>query len=71
MKPHGPDVIRFGSLPCSLPGYGRRPVRPGPIARGPGPGILVDEAAVHDADKQGHAWRSPIRRYPDRSFAEW
>ncbi|TQS10157.1 hypothetical protein FLX07_03850 [Microbispora bryophytorum] len=67
MKPHGPDVIRFGSLPCA----GRRPVRPGPPPGVRGPGILVDEAAVHDADKQGHAWRSPIWRYPDRSFAEW
>ncbi|GAB3037208.1 galactonate dehydratase [Parafrigoribacterium mesophilum] len=38
---------------------------------GPGLGIEVDEAAVRTADKHGHAWRSPVWRHPDGSFAEW
>ncbi|MEB4614564.1 galactonate dehydratase [Leucobacter sp. M11] len=37
----------------------------------PGLGIEVDEAAVRRADATGHAWRSPIWRHDDGSFAEW
>lgn len=37
----------------------------------PGLGIDVDEAAVREADKSGHAWRGPVWRHPDGSFAEW
>ena len=38
---------------------------------GPGLGIEIDEAAVRAADKVGHAWRGPIWRQPDGTFAEW
>ncbi|USX55233.1 galactonate dehydratase [Lentzea sp. HUAS12] len=43
------------------------------IARptGPGLGVEVDEAAVRRAAETGHAWRSPIWRHDDGSFAEW
>ncbi|MFI7450116.1 galactonate dehydratase [Nonomuraea sp. NPDC049714] len=37
----------------------------------PGLGIEVDEQVVRAADKAGHAWRGPIWRHPDGSFAEW
>ncbi|MET9296710.1 galactonate dehydratase [Streptomyces sp. NPDC003077] len=37
----------------------------------PGLGVEVDEAAVRSADARGHAWRSPVWRYADGSFAEW
>jgi galactonate dehydratase len=37
----------------------------------PGLGITVDEAAVRAADRTGHAWRNPLWRHPDGSFAEW
>ncbi|WP_020390420.1 galactonate dehydratase [Kribbella catacumbae] len=37
----------------------------------PGLGITVDEAAVREADKKGHAWRNPIWTHDDGSFAEW
>lgn len=37
----------------------------------PGLGISVDEAAVRRADRTGHAWRNPVWRHPDGSFAEW
>ncbi|MCC2032649.1 galactonate dehydratase [Microbacterium allomyrinae] len=37
----------------------------------PGLGIEVDETAVRDADARGHAWRGPIWRHTDGSFAEW
>lgn len=37
----------------------------------PGLGIEVDETAVRSADKKGHAWRNPVWRYEDGSFAEW
>lgn len=37
----------------------------------PGLGIEVDEAAVRDVDKRGHAWRTPNWRYSDGSLAEW
>ncbi|MFI7640767.1 hypothetical protein [Nonomuraea sp. NPDC049400] len=38
---------------------------------GPGLGIDVDEAAVRSAAEQGHAWRPPLLRHSDGSFAEW
>lgn len=38
---------------------------------GDGLGIDVDERAVRAADKRGHAWRGPIWRHSDGSFAEW
>ena len=38
---------------------------------GPGLGIEVDEQVVRAADKRGHAWRGPVWRHPDGSFAEW
>jgi galactonate dehydratase len=38
---------------------------------GPGLGIEVDEAQVRRAAEHGHAWRSPIWRRADGSFAEW
>ncbi|MFI6094366.1 galactonate dehydratase [Lentzea sp. NPDC051213] len=43
------------------------------IARptGPGLGVEVDEVAVRRAAEIGHAWRSPIWRHDDGSFAEW
>ncbi|SEG82266.1 galactonate dehydratase [Actinacidiphila yanglinensis] len=37
----------------------------------PGLGIDVDEAAVRAADRSGHAWRNPVWRHADGSFAEW
>lgn len=40
------------------------------IARPTGPS-LGDEPAVRRAAESGHAWRSPIRRHDDGSFAEW
>ncbi|WP_411093401.1 galactonate dehydratase [Streptomyces sp. 049-1] len=37
----------------------------------PGLGVTVDEAAVRAADRTGHAWRNPVWRHADGSFAEW
>jgi galactonate dehydratase len=37
----------------------------------PGLGVTVDEAAVRAADRAGHAWRNPVWRHDDGSFAEW
>ncbi|ADD39767.1 galactonate dehydratase [Stackebrandtia nassauensis] len=45
-------------------GHVARPTRPGL-------GITIDEAAVRAAAEHGHAWRSPVWRHPDGSFAEW
>lgn len=42
-----------------------------PIPEGPGLGVIVDEAAVREADKERHRWRNPIWRNEDGSFAEW
>lgn len=42
-----------------------------PIPEGPGLGVIVDEAAVREADKERHRWRNPIWRHQDGSFAEW
>jgi galactonate dehydratase len=38
---------------------------------GPGLGIEVNEDAVRAAASEGHAWRSPVLRHSDGSFAEW
>ncbi|HEV7167988.1 MAG TPA: galactonate dehydratase [Micrococcaceae bacterium] len=38
---------------------------------GPGLGIEIDEQAVREADRRGHAWRSPVWRHDDGSYAEW
>ncbi|ASN50807.1 galactonate dehydratase [Sinomonas sp. R1AF57] len=38
---------------------------------GSGLGLEIDEAAVRDADRRGHAWRGPVWRHPDGAFAEW
>ncbi|WP_225755432.1 galactonate dehydratase [Actinotalea sp. Marseille-Q4924] len=38
---------------------------------GPGLGIEIDETAVRAADARGHAWRGPVWRHADGSFAEW
>ncbi|WP_425864997.1 galactonate dehydratase [Arthrobacter sp. TWP1-1] len=38
---------------------------------GAGLGIEIDENAVREADKRGHAWRGPVWRHSDGSFAEW
>lgn len=45
----------------------------GHIARleAPGLGVEVDEEAVRRADRTGHAWRNPVWRQDDGSFAEW
>ncbi|MER6005618.1 galactonate dehydratase [Nonomuraea sp. NPDC051941] len=37
----------------------------------PGLGIEIDDQAVRAADKKGHAWRSPVWRHRDGSYAEW
>ena len=42
-----------------------------PVPEGPGLGVEIDEDAVREADKDRHAWRNPIFRNKDGSFAEW
>jgi galactonate dehydratase len=37
----------------------------------PGLGITIDDTAVRDADRRGHAWRNPVWRHEDGSLAEW
>jgi galactonate dehydratase len=37
----------------------------------PGLGVTVDEVAVRRAATRGHAWRNPVWRHADGSFAEW
>jgi len=37
----------------------------------PGLGVDIDEKAVRRAAEAPHAWRSPVWRHPDGSFAEW
>jgi galactonate dehydratase len=37
----------------------------------PGLGVTIDESAVRAADRAGHAWRNPVWRHADGSFAEW
>ncbi|MFK3983473.1 galactonate dehydratase [Micromonospora sp. NPDC050397] len=53
-----PEPFRF------VDGHIRRP-------EAPGLGITVDEAAVRAAAREGHAWRNPVWRHDDGSFAEW
>ncbi|RKR92349.1 galactonate dehydratase [Micromonospora pisi] len=53
-----PEPFRF------VNGHIRRP-------EAPGLGITVDEAAVRAAAREGHAWRNPVWRHDDGSFAEW
>ncbi|RDI35023.1 galactonate dehydratase [Lentzea flaviverrucosa] len=62
-----------GSDPSYLVDMAPVRVVDGWIARpaGPGLGVEVDEAAVRRAAEIGHAWRSPIWRHDDGSFAEW
>ena len=38
---------------------------------GPGLGVEINEPLVREMAKTGHAWRNPIWRNPDGSFAEW
>ncbi|MGI8718348.1 MAG: galactonate dehydratase [Lapillicoccus sp.] len=38
---------------------------------GPGLGLEIDEVAVREADRRGHAWRGPVWRHADGSYAEW
>lgn len=42
-----------------------------PIPEMPGLGVIIDEDAVREADKERHRWRNPIWRQKDGSFAEW
>ncbi|MFJ5985678.1 galactonate dehydratase [Lentzea sp. NPDC092896] len=62
-----------GSDPSYLVDMAPVRVVDGWIARptGPGLGVEVDEAAVRRAAEAGHAWRSPVWRHDDGSFAEW
>ena len=61
--------------PARLPGRpDALPVRRRPRRRGstcPGLGIEVDEEAVRGPPSAGHAWRNPVWRHHDGSFAEW
>ena len=41
------------------------------LLTGLGLGIEIDEAAVRAADRLGNAWRTPVWRHNDGSFAEW
>lgn len=41
------------------------------LMTGPGLGVEVDEAAVRDAARRGHRWRTPTWRHPDGALAEW
>ncbi|MFN7210453.1 MAG: galactonate dehydratase [Aggregatilineales bacterium] len=41
------------------------------IPSGAGLGIQIDEAAVREAARRGHAWRNPVWRRADGSIAEW
>jgi galactonate dehydratase len=63
----GADLLDYVTDPEPLrilDGHIRRP-------EGAGLGISVDEAAVRAADRAGHAWRNPVWRQDDGSFAEW
>ena len=42
-----------------------------PLLTGPGLGIEIDEAAVRTAAEHAPAWRNPVWRHDDGSFAEW
>ena len=39
--------------------------------RCPGSASPSTRTAVRAADRAGHAWRNPVWRHPDGSFAEW
>ncbi|MEV6864119.1 galactonate dehydratase [Streptosporangium subroseum] len=52
------EVFRFTE------GYVSRP-------QAPGLGVEIDEAAVRQADRAGHAWRNPVWRHDDGGIAEW
>jgi galactonate dehydratase len=41
------------------------------IPTGPGLGIEMNEEAIREASKRGHAWKNPVWRHDDGSFAEW
>lgn len=41
------------------------------IPQGAGLGIEINEAAVREASKRGHAWKNPVWRNKDGSVAEW
>jgi galactonate dehydratase len=41
------------------------------IPAGKGLGVLIDEAAVREADEHRHRWRNPIWRLSDGALAEW
>ncbi len=58
------DYVVDATIFRYVEGHAERPA-------GPGLGIEVDEAAVREADQRGHAWRSPVWRHDDGSFAEW
>ncbi|MFS4094128.1 galactonate dehydratase [Streptomyces sp. AF1A] len=53
-----PEPFRF------VDGHARR-------SDAPGLGVTIDETAVRAADRGGHAWRNPVWRHADGSFAEW
>lgn len=63
----GHDLLNFVTNPETL-----TPVNGDlPIPEGPGLGVLIDEAAVREADRDRHRWRNPVWRHRDGSFAEW
>jgi galactonate dehydratase len=41
------------------------------IPDGPGLGVQINEDYLHERQKVGHRWRSPVWRHADGSFAEW
>ncbi|WP_433363137.1 galactonate dehydratase [Actinoplanes sp. CA-142083] len=61
----GADLLDYLADPAPLR------IVDGHIARtdAPGLGITIDEKAVRQA--AGHAWRNPVWRHDDGSFAEW
>jgi len=58
------DYLADPSVFAFVDGHVTRPT-------GPGLGIEVDGKAVRKAGELGHAWRSPVWRHADGSFAEW
>jgi len=58
------DYVVDRSVLAFADGHIARPDRPGL-------GIEVDEAAVRAADARSTAWRTPVWRHGDGSFAEW
>ena len=63
----GMDLLDYVADPEPLRITGGHIPRP----EGPGLGITIDEVAVRHADRTSHAWRNPVWRYDDGSFAEW